>query len=174
MANKLFIVLLILSCANCVNMHILIDISPMELQSIGEVLVESYLHHNLIQRKPSIGNTMLSVVQKCACQLFQFIGITCSLVGANILTSMLQQSADAPTATTFNSSLVPSKLCNHDYGCDDNVCWRSCKSNGKSTEDAAWCYSTPDPKLRKYQQCLYQHDCSPCWECLGTCNAYVP
>lgn len=171
MSNKFFIILLILSWTICVNAHIAIDMDPIELQSIGEVLVESYFRNNLIQRSQSIGNSMLNVFQKCMCSLFQFIGITCSLVGANVLTLMLQQHFDTPS--TVNGTIIPPKMCNHDFGCDDNVCWRTCNENANDATGSAWCYTTPNTKQRKYQQCLHPSDCSGCWECLGHCNSYV-
>lgn len=68
-----------------------IEIDPHELQSIGEVLVESYFHHNLIQRTRSLQNTFRIQIQKLSFSLLQLIGITCSLVGANTITAIMQQ-----------------------------------------------------------------------------------
>lgn len=144
MTTKFCIVLLIISSwVICVKTHISIDIDPVELQSIGEVLVESYLNNNLIQRSSSLGNTMIGLIQKCACSMLQYIAITCSLVGANIITTMLQHNVVVAPQST-NSTLVPSKLCKHDFGCDDNVCWRTCNESGNDVAVVSWCYTTPE------------------------------
>lgn len=154
-----------------------IDIEPSELQSIGEVLVESYFHHNLIQREPSLRNTILTKIQNVSITVLQLIGVTASLVAANVLTPMLQTKIE-PTTTTIvektyqnsNITLIPSKMCPHDFGCDQNVCWRSCDTGVKGDNGKSWCYTTSNHQLKKYHQCIKPHDCSPCWECLGVCH----
>lgn len=57
---KLSIVFLLCAIVR-VKAPISIDMTPIELQSIGEVLVESYFHHNLIQRV----RTTRSIVFTC-------------------------------------------------------------------------------------------------------------
>lgn len=165
--NISFLLFCLVICANA--NYLSPDFTPLELQSIGNVLVQSYLHEHLIQRKPTLRNTMLSVIQKGVYSSMQYVAITGSLVAANYISSILVQ-PKVEALQLINSTLSPSKLCNHDFGCDDNVCWRTCNGNGKNNAEKAWCYSTPDVKRRKYQQCVYNSDCSPCWECLGPCN----
>lgn len=69
-------------------------------------------------------------------------------------------------------SLKPSEMCKGDYGCDRNVCWRSCDrtdAHGKNRTDS-WCYTKSKPEAQQYHKCKFPHDCSPCWDCLGVCN----
>lgn len=64
----------------------------------------------------------------------------------------------------------PSEMCKGDFGCDRNLCWRSCdRTVGKNGTDS-WCYTKAKPDSSNYQKCKFPHDCSPCWDCLGVCN----
>lgn len=170
-----FVVCLII----CTQSHISIDIDATELQSIGEVLVESYFHHNLIQRRISVPRTILSTAIKVLISVLQFIGVTGSLIAANIFTPWFQSSPTTITPTNvnniktneqYNTAIVPSKICPHDFGCDRNVCWRSCHTNEKETNVKSWCYTRLNLKSNDYVECAHPHDCSPCWECLGVCH----
>lgn len=161
-----------------IQAHIVIDIDPSELQSIGEVLVESYLHNNLIQRVQSLPNTVLIKFRNFSITVLQLIGVTASLVGANIITPIFQQKFYTTTTTASvatvlqhgNSTLSPSKMCPHDFGCDRNVCWRTCSIDSKGVNGKYWCYTTSSQQTKKYHQCIEPYDCSPCWECLGICH----
>lgn len=162
----------------CAESVISIDIDPVELQSIGEVLVESYLHHNLIQRKPSLKNNCYNKIQQSSIAVLQWIGITSSLLGANLLTMYFQAMNILQPVSNINNNIIatvtttpakvikPSEVCPGQYGCDDNMCWKSC-----GTEINAWCYTSPKPKNHHFQHCSYSYECSPCWTCLGPCNS---
>lgn len=158
-----------------------IDIDPDELQSIGEVLVESYLHHNLIQRKKTPTNSIITHTKKILCNMIQFSAITMSLVAANLLTASLQplamqQIAESDNTTTAVKTVVnglkPSDICPYDFGCDDFLCWRTCDTKGKQHDAYSWCYTAEKPKEHQFNHCVYSHECSPCWDCLSPCNAY--
>ena len=94
-----------------------------------------------------------------------------SLVNANLITKLFEPNELIPqTFTNQNmtrNSIKPSELCNKDFGCDRNVCWRSCDvgSTDKNSESPSWCYTTSTPGCHVNRQCIYAHDCSPCWEC---------
>lgn len=171
-----FLILPVLFFAN-MHAHFTIEIEPSELQSIGQVLVESYFHHNLIQRKPSIQNSILVHIKKCSLSFFQLVGITASLVGANILTPLFQEKFEFTLTTTAtqraNSTVAPSKICPHDFGCDRNICWRTCNRSEKENDVFTWCYTKSSPDSHKYVQCTHPHDCSACWDCLGRCHSKV-
>lgn len=167
---KLSIVFLLCAIVR-VKAPISIDMTPIELQSIGEVLVESYFHHNLIQRVRTTRSIVFTCIRIGGSFFFQYTGITASLVCAGVLAPIAQQHYNSYVKSKHHhSKSTPSKMCEHDFGCDRNVCWRTCHTEKKS-ETLSWCYSTPDKSVRKYQQCEYAHDCSGCWECLGPCNA---
>lgn len=162
------------------NAHISIDIDAAELQSIGELLVETYLHQNLIQRAYSLPNTILQKIKSVATTVLQLIGVTISLIAANVLSPILQTKIEPTTLTTTttavnsyqydNITLNPFKLCPHDFGCDRSVCWRSCNSTAKGTIGKSWCYTSANPRSNKPEKCLHIYNCSPCWECLSVCH----
>lgn len=154
------------------NGHITIDMEPEELQSIGEVLVQSYFTHNLIQRERTTRNLILSQTMKFLSSAFQLSALTISLVSANLLTAMFQQLMQQThqNFNTTNNMLKPSEMCPYDFGCDDYMCWRAC-DNGKKADNAkSWCYTTTKPEKHQYQHCAGSYECSPCWDCLGPCN----
>lgn len=74
----------------------------------------------------------------------QLIGIMLSLVGANLLTRVFEPSAvpqvlinDIGNITSF----TPSETHFRDYGCDNNVCWRTGGDKfDKSEKNNQCCY----------------------------------
>lgn len=149
---------------------IAINIDSDELQRIAEVLVESYLANNLGQYNPR-RSVILSGLRKIAKSSVQYIAIMFSLVGANILTKMFE-SAYQPQIilSERNSSVIESEKCPHDFGCHHNVCWRTCDENEIETKMDSWCYASPTPDNRQYKECMDATDCSPCWDCIHTCQ----
>lgn len=158
---------------------IVVDIDPEELQRVAEILVESYISQNIYPqtRGNAIRNNLISVVKKVSLNVLQLIGLMLTLVGANLLTQSFESSAvpqvlinDIDNRTSF----TPSETHFREYGCDNNVCWRTCGEKlNRSEENKQWCYSSPKPELRKYQECLYLHECSPWWECIGVCHSPI-
>lgn len=169
-----------------INAHISIDMDAAELQTIGELLVETYMHHNFIHRVPTIRSVILSKIKGFSYNVLQLIGVTLSLIAANVLSPLFGTMFDSTTTSTTSTSITlpvrpanayskmildPFKMCPHDFGCDRNICWRSCTTNGKEGSDVSWCYTTSNLKSTEYNQCIHQHDCSACWECLGPCHS---
>lgn len=157
--QKIFI-LLVLSSIFYAKAHFTIEIEPTELQSIGQVLVESYFHHNLIQRQPTVVNNVFSQIKKFSLSTLQLLGITASFIGANILTPLLQEKFQFALTTTVanttqhtNNTNDPSKICQHDFGCDRNICWRSCRKSEKENDRFSWCYTKSSLDTHKYAHC---------------------
>lgn len=69
----------------------------------------------------------------------------------------------------FNTTNGGGGVCSNDFGCNKNVCWRSCYSD-ESSAIPKWCFSAPNPQKRRYHACTTANDCSPCWECLDVCH----
>lgn len=165
----LFIIIYITIC----NGHITIDMEPDDLQRMGEILVETYVRQQLTHR--SATSVILSHGKKFVCGTLQLIGLLLTLVGANIATTRLEHFI-MPTSSVVNISasvnvptFEPSEICKRDFGCDQNVCWRTC---GVSEENKSWCYTSPKSNGKKnFHQCAYSYECSPCWDCLGPCSA---
>lgn len=102
-----------------------------------------------------------------------------SLVGANLLTRALEPTSELQpniienTLIYQNSTFKPSEICKSDFGCDGNICWRSCiaEVNNEGKENVqSWCYAAPKSADRKFHPCERATDCSPCWECTGPCH----
>lgn len=151
--------------------HIVLEMNPDELQRIAEILAENYLTHNL--RPQPI--TISAQFKKVSVYALQLLGVTISLVSANILSSAILDPPSSPQMLITNNvtSIAPAQMCNRDFGCIRNVCWRACdESTGrKQNRTASWCWTTANTEARKYKQCIDHHDCSPCWECLGQCHS---
>lgn len=171
---KIFVLCTFCAFITSVEAHILIDIDPTELQSIGEVLVESYMNHNLIQRKVTVLRTIFSHVSKFSVGVLQMLGVTTSLIAANIFTPWFQTKPQPVSIESYAqvsqniSKFKPSHKCPHDFGCDRNVCYRSCGNNVKTT--TSFCFTAPNANSRKLTHCVNNYDCSPCWSCIGVCH----
>lgn len=170
--SSIFIMLSLLCAFSQGN--IVIYIEPDELQRVAEILVQSYISQNLTPQTGLQRNIVFTYMKKFSYSTVQLVGIMFSLVGANLLTKIFEpnvlplQSSIIDNDNNNSTSIKPSQLCKSDYGCDRNVCWRSC---GKESDDTrSWCYTTPNLESRNYQQCIYSYDCSPCWECIGVCH----
>lgn len=156
--------------------HIVIDIEPDELQRVAEILVQSYLSQNFSPRTVITRNIVLSHIKKITSSTVQLCGIMITLVGANLLTKIFEPSiapsqySFADNITSASASIIPSELCKRDFGCDRNVCWRTCGEEMVDGERNKWCYTSPKSEIRDYQQCVHSYDCSPCWECIGVCH----
>lgn len=149
---------------------IAINIDTEEMQRIAELLVESYLANNLRQHIPR-RVAILSGLKKIASGSVQYIGIMVSLVGANVITKMIESSYQSQIILSENTtSAIESEKCPHDFGCDHNVCWRTCSENGIETRTNSWCYTSPTPEKRQYKMCKDSFDCSPCWDCIHECQ----
>lgn len=177
----IFVCLIVFSSVISSQTSIVVDIEPEELQRVAEILVESYISHNLSPQinRNAMRTNIFSIVKKVSLNIVQLVGIMLSLVGANLLTKMFEPSA-APQVLTNDisnsniTSFAPSETHFRDYGCDNNVCWRTCGEKfEKSEKNKQWCYSSPKPELHKYQECIYLHECSPWWECLGICHSSI-
>lgn len=171
-SHKFFILLTIVVTIQFARARIdvSVDMNPLELQSLGAIMVETYLRHNLIQRLPTPANAILNFILKIPGAIYNFFNLTASLICAGIITPILHENYFHSNTVKSEPEAVASvltKKCAHDFGCERNICWRTCHS---ATKKNAWCYTSPDIKHHKYQQCFYAHQCSPCWECLGPCN----
>lgn len=65
-------------------------------------------------------------MKKISLCVAKLMGITISLVGANLITSMFESNALPPMTINARSengtAKKPSELCNREFGCDRNIC----------------------------------------------------
>lgn len=165
------------------NGHITIDIEPNELQRMGEILVETYIQQQQQQLTHlSVTSVILSHGKKLAFGTLQLLGLLLTLVGANIATSRLEHFM-MPTSSVVNNVVNnisasvdvpifdPSEMCESDFGCSQNLCWRTCNESDDKNITQSWCYTSPTPNEPHFYQFSYSYECSPCWVCLGPCSA---
>lgn len=149
---------------------IVIDLDEEEMQQIAAILVENYIETNLL-RKQNVH--FLKYVKKTAAIVGQFAGITFSLVGANILTKMYDRTTETVSTCTdkmdLNATITNEidEICNHKYGCDDGLCWRTCNETSELSKTI--CYMKTISKEFK-EKCSSANDCSPCEECNSKCQ----
>lgn len=161
---------------------VLINIDDEQMQQVGEILIQSYFGRNAIVRNRSRNFINLLDCKKISTNLFQFFGLSFTLIGSNLLTTYFERVLFASTSNmnqssnqTFksNEKIKPVEHCKFDYGCTDNLCWRTCdngKNTSKSIETLSWCYTASKNAINKIQKCFHNHDCSPCWDCMGICH----
>lgn len=167
MFRKFFGVFAFLSLVNVLaNAYITIDMEGEKFKQLGELLVESYIEQSLILSTSRLRGNCKKITQS----IVQIGSIMFSLVGANLLTGVLQPSAIENTPIEENRSVStrsikfkPSEVCKGHFGCDQNICWKGCGNNTLS-----WCFTTRDSQ--KIQVCTADIECSPCWDCLGHCH----
>lgn len=121
------------------------------------------------------------IISKCyefSIAVSQYIGVTVSLVAANLITAMLETKPISIMQTytpSKNNIIKPSsRTCKNEFGCDDNICWRSCPAetdDHKKNGSFSWCFASPNPNNHKFEHCDHNYECSPCWSCLGACQS---
>lgn len=156
-----------------VHASITIDIEPEELQQLGEILVQSYLERG-IHSIASVNNAVFTC-KKVSLAIIQLIGIMFTLVGANILTELLnnanKQRYGAPLYIENVTNITPTRMCDNDFGCNRNMCWRTCNVDLTGDEPMfSWCYTKPDESDKNLHSCQEANECSPCWSCFGPCH----
>lgn len=169
-AQKLLIVC-ILNAFILVQSDIVIKLKPEEVQYIGEQLVESYLRHNLIQRQVSVSRTCLKHFITFSTGIIQMVGVTLSLIAANVFTPIFQSSSqNVQNSINMHVPMYTNitKKCNWDYGCEHNICWRQCGNETKNVN--SWCYTASNANSRDGTICQHANDCSPCWPCISVCH----
>lgn len=108
----------------------------------------------------------IDCVKKTVANVGQFAGIMFSLVGANILTKMYEQTTN-PITDEKDLDTNTDDICNHVYGCDEGLCWRAC--NEKSEFSKTICFTKTISEEFK-EKCSSANDCSPCGECISDCK----
>lgn len=168
----IFAYLFLVICALGSNALITIEIEPSDIHQLSEILQNYIEHQNIpVVRKQSI----LPMKKKISVGIFQMMGILFTLVGANLLTTKLDPIVIASNAIYNNSTFIPSEMCKYDFGCDDNVCWRTCeKAVNNISHMNSWCYTTSPGEKPSFQKCIHSYECSPCWDCLGPCHSKAP
>lgn len=182
-----FFVLVTMFLSIQANGSIVIDISDDNLQRFGEILVQHYVDQQLSAMTMSTKSLILPKVKVISRSVLKMFAVMLTLVGANLLTSLFEFSNNNSNNQITNQiiSNVSINFCDHfDFGCEKNICWRVCEKQmdsvpniiaekNKSTNAliSSWCFTSSNPDQHEFQHCVYDHDCSPCWKCLGSCES---
>lgn len=176
---QIFVIFLLLSHLCHQNRHqtyayINIQIEPEDIQNVADIFMQFQPSY------PQSGNFHIKRLCKSFSRnILQMMGIMLTLVGANVITSMLEPfsvvqkvSEISGVANITAHKLVPSELCKSDYGCDENICWRTCdeEKDGEKIISQSWCYTSSKKNKMEYQKCNFSYECSPCWDCLTSCK----
>lgn len=150
-----------------------INIEPDDLDAVSD-----FFHQIMINEQPvllSEQNHVMKHIKKTMYSIIQMVGIMITLIGANVITSMLDSAPytnqqQQPEILFQNNSvdIKHAEKCNIDFGCNKNICWRSCNVN--VGEKKMWCYTSPDQRSFRHQKCVNANDCSLCWECIEPCH----
>lgn len=147
-----------------VDASISIDIEPEELERIAAILVESYISQNVRPHPHQIASLKRNILlwlKKASSTFIPLVGITSSLVAANLLTTWFQsphnveiietpliQNVSFATENSFMQSenttpLQILDICKREYGCHDYICWRTC--GVQEQNKTSWCFIAPKP-----------------------------
>lgn len=82
-----------------------------------------------------------------------------------------QQQQQQPELIQYDSNIFKkAEMCDIDYGCNRNACWRSCNRGDKGNYPSLWCHTASNPRAREHHRCDDSKGCSSCWECIEPCH----
>lgn len=184
-----YIISLILTSLRPTYGHVTIQIEPEDLQRFADILIHMGDIQPLIRSTamtPTRSSRTLSTIKGISRSVLQIMGLMFTLVGANLLSTKFEpfvtskfefvaevQSQQLPTTNVTKPEMLHSEICDHVFGCDENICWRTCGGETSDEEilTKAWCHTTSKSDEIDYKKCDFDHECSPCWECLGQCKS---
>lgn len=168
------------------NECVTIEIQPDELEQIGEILIQSYMQlpstttATTTTRSISTGrSTVVMLVKAMSRGLLHAGGIMLTLVGASLLTTKLEPfltnrmvEINVANIVTTTPTNTPQQICENDFGCDGNICWRTCESSEHKENEGIkpWCFTSPNPNETDHHRCIFAQQCSPCWTCISPCK----
>lgn len=97
--------------------------------------METYLEQNLTLK--SLTTTAFSRIKKLSFSFLQMFGIMITLVGAKLLTTQFDRLLNTPLENILKNSTInhtQTENCEDDFGCNRNLCWRTCKINSTNSQ----------------------------------------
>lgn len=183
---KFFFVCAFLTFIGTLNAHISIKIDPEDLGEVSDFILNLQNHrehHYDVVNSPTKCKLM-QIVTKTMISIIQLVGFMMAMIGSNIITTKLsplqaeqrQLQEVQPDLHALLNNISQINTCNINFGCNKNVCWKTCYVAADVDDDEnikkqeLWCYTSPNPKIQAYHQCVSHTECSPCWECLEACH----
>lgn len=158
------------------NAHISIQMDDGDFNQVADFL-QTFAHGPI---QPYEHSCILRNLKKFTRVFAQMLGVMVTLVASNLLTAKFSPGITPPQQQQQDTKLEISFASNasigdggdgfkNEFGCHNEVCWRSCYTETENEIDF-WCYSSPHLQSREYKRCKYQTDCAPYWECLESCH----
>lgn len=175
------------------NARISFNFDTGDLDDIVDFAQPLILHNQMqrLRRQPQASRVsllLISFLSKFGNWICQTISLMFGMTGASILSSKWESYDSTPQQSQQQQEKQQSELffktisndaddalnsCQTDFGCNNNLCWRTCNAVSIShvhEKKMQWCYTSPSPNSRKLKQCEYSTDCSRCWECIEPCH----
>lgn len=172
----LFISLCIFSLLIHSEGYISVNIDPEDLNQITDFIqtfgMNDQSHPITLNQR---NRACIKMMKDTIFGIIQLIGVMLSLVGANYLSMKLTpevsvQQYKQPEIIFRNPTKANNfediKMCKIDYGCNKNLCWKTCNSIVNGTK--LWCYASSTPG--QFHRCSGAEDCSQCWDCIERCH----
>lgn len=153
------------------NAHISIQIDDDGFLQVGDFL-QTFVRGPI---RPYEHSFFLRNLYKFVRVFVQMLSIMITLVGSNLITTKLTPAITLPQQGTKVEISLGNNVTNfnkqfkNEFGCRNNVCWKSCYTEDEDEIDF-WCFTSPTVALREYKSCTYHSDCAPYWECLNSCH----
>lgn len=159
-----------------------IEIDPDDLDRISEFFHSIIITDQPRSIIPTRGIQIKTMFKKIVCSVVQLIGVMLSLVGASIISNHFAPVVPVPVqeqqpqqdeslivqnATILSDIIKNIESCGTDYGCNKNLCWKSCYTKDDYGRNL-WCRTS---SFRyKFQHCNTSSDCLFCWDCIEKCH----
>lgn len=168
---KISIVFLLFLLFVHLNAHISIRMDDGDFTQVGDFL-QTFAHGPI---HPYEHSFFLRNLNKFTSAFIKMFGFMLTLLTANLLTVIFTPLISTSLQETksdifFGKNSTINNWDKNEFGCIDNVCWRSCYTDNDN-ENGFWCYSSPDINSHEYKSCNHESDCAPYWECLNPCQS---
>lgn len=151
------------------NGYITIEIEPDDVYQLSNIL-QTFLENNQIpttRTRSSIRHIILPLIKSFSRGIIQMLSIMLTLVGANLITMKMESSVVIVNQTEQTTT---HEICKHDFGCTENICWRTCEETNDKKEEQKFCFTSPYSNMTNFHPCTFTHECSPCWKCTTACT----
>lgn len=168
--------------------YITIEIEPDDICQINDILqsiINQNQHHVQLQnQRKTFIRAFIPMLKTFTVSILQMIEITITLVSSNLITTQMEPIILHKQIVINNSSNVETKtisqqenICKqNNYGCNANICWRTCNEKDADNlhqKGQTICFTSASVDKNEHQTCKNNSDCSPCWNCITSCQAVL-
>lgn len=173
MKVSVIIIILLFTSILHTNGYITIEIEPDDVHQLSDIL-QMFIENQQIPTRTqySLRRNIFSLLKSFSRGIVQLISIMMTLVGVNLITMKMESSIMLlnQTEQTTTHMFAHREICKHDFGCTENICWRTCEETNERKAEQKWCFTSSYPNISNFQPCTYSYECSPCWSCSTSCT----